>query len=175
MKYSKRINNFFKEHNLYDEVMFKYLENHTDMIDYRDIDQRMLIGCAYAINEKTSKVESFRICIPFDIDDITTLISIHEIVHGIIGYKHLNKKYKHDITVEALSMLYEYIYIYEHPSDKLIKYGKYLDNMINEFSDESYKFALFAREELFMNYNKNYDKMEKLTKKLKYKYRKENE
>ena len=174
MKYSRRINSFFKRHNLYDEKMFRYLEEHTYMIDYRDEDMRVFVGCAYKLNKHNNKVEGFRICIPFDTDDITTMVSIHEIVHGIIGYKCLNKKFIKDITCEALSMLYEYIYISENPSEKLVKYGKYLDSMINDFSDESYKFALYARKEFFNNYDNDFDHMQKLTRKLENKYNKEN-
>ena len=170
--YSEILIDFFKRHNLYDEEMFKYLQEHTDIIDYRDEDTRVCIGCGYLINNKNNKLERFRICIPKVVDNKTALISIHEIVHGIVGYKNLNKKFKNDIIIEALAFLYEKLFINESNDPSLVKYGLYLDSLIEDNDEEKYKYALFARDYLLMNYEKDYYKMEKLSKKLTKKYNK---
>ena len=173
MKYSNEINDFFKRHNVYSEEMFRYLERNTYMVDYRDEEARIAIGCAYAINNITKVLEGLSICIPYNYDDITTLISIHEITHGIIAYKHLNKKYNVDITCEALPMLYEKLYVLERQTPELIKYEKYLDSMISDSSSDSYKYGLYVRDTLLENYNNNYNSMDRLTRKLVRKYNKE--
>ena len=165
MNYHPRIIEFFKRHNMYDPVMFKYLQKNTTMIDYNDIEQRAYIGCSYLL-DKDDKLQSLSLYIPYMDSEETMLISIHEITHGIENYQKLGKKFQKDITIEALPLLYEKIYILENPSDKLIKYGNYLDELILEESAKEYKFALKIREELLKNYNYNMKKMTKLTKKL---------
>jgi hypothetical protein len=98
------------------------------------------------------------------------LISIHEITHGIENYFKLGKKFKEDITLEALPILYEKLYIMENPSDELNEYGKYLDSKITERCQKEYEFALRIREELIENYHFDMHKTSKLVKKLARKY-----
>ena len=172
--YKKELIDFFKRHNLYEKKMFDYLIDHTDMIDYKDEDARMFIGFGYMC-DKDNKLQKFRICVPFVTDNKTMLISIHEIVHGIVGYKYLGKKFKPSIYIETLPILYEKIYIDEMNDPALYEYGKYLDGLIGKSeADEKYRYALYAREYLLNKYNKDFDHMERLSKKLVNKYKNDN-
>ena len=169
--YNKEITEFFKRHNLYDEEMFEYLSSHTIYMDYyNNPEARCTIGAApkRIIN---NKIQDIGICMPYPVDYETTMICIHEIVHGIEIYKHLNKKPIDPFRSEALPFLYERIYQQEI-NDKNY-FGEFLDD-INESLDNKYTFALYAREILLEKYNKNFNKMEKLSKKLVRKYKKEN-
>lgn len=165
MNYNQRIIEFFKRHNLYEEEMFKYLSENSMMIDYQDDDQRAFIGCYYILNKK-GVLERIQLNIPYVYDDATALINVHEIVHGIIYYKKLGKKIKIDVTVEALPMLYEKLYILENPSEAFIKYGEYLDSIIKNNPQKEYKFGLDVREELLKEYDYNMKKMSKKVKRL---------
>ncbi len=169
MNYYEELINFFKRHNMYDEKTFNYLSNHTIMIDYNDPEQRDFIGCFYIL-DKFNRLQSISLGLPYVFNEKTMLISIHELTHGIENYLKLGKKFKKDITIEALPLLYEKIYINENPNEELIKYSKYLDDIIINNCEKEYQFALVIREELLKNYNYNMQKMSKLTKKLSRKY-----
>ena len=169
MIYNEKIIDFFKRHNMYDEKTFKYLQNNSTMIDYRNVEERAFIGCFYVLNKK-EELERLQINIPYVYDDITALINIHEIVHGIENYSKLGKKFKKDITIETLPILYEYIFITESQSSELKSYGKYLDKMIETSNELEYLFALKVRLELLNKYQYNMKKMQKLTKKLSREY-----
>ena len=169
MVYNEKIIDFFKRHNMYDEKTFKYLQNNSTMIDYRNVEERAFIGCFYILNKK-EELERLQINIPYVYDDITALINIHEIVHGIENYSKLGKKFKKDITIETLPILYEYIFITESQSSELKSYGKYLDKMIETSNELEYLFALKVRLELLNKYKYNMKKMQKLTKKLSREY-----
>ena len=169
MVYNEKIINFFKRHNMYDEKTFKYLQNNSTMIDYRNAEERAFIGCFYILNKK-EELERLQINIPYVYDDITALINIHEIVHGIENYSKLGKKFKKDITIETLPILYEYIFITESQSSELKSYGRYLDKMIETSNELEYLFALKVRLELLNKYQYNMKKMQKLTKKLSREY-----
>ena len=149
--------------------MFEYLQTNTMMIDYRDPDQQAFIGCFYTCN-KSDILTNIYLNLPYVYDDKTMLICIHEITHGIENYQKLGKKFKKDITIEALPLLYEKLYIMENKSEELITYGNYLDEKITEECDKEYRFALKIREELLKKYENNMNKMVKLTKKLARKY-----
>ena len=169
MVYNEKIIDFFKRHNMYDEKKFQYLQDNSTMIDYRNVEERAFIGCFYILNKK-EELERLQINIPYVYDDITALINIHEIVHGIENYSKLGKKFKKDITIETLPILYEYIFITESQSSELKSYGKYLDKMIETSNELEYLFALKVRLELLNKYQYNMKKMQKLTKKLSREY-----
>ena len=100
------------------------------------------------------------------------LINIHEITHGIENYQKLGKRFKNNITIETLPLLYEKIYIQETNNDELTKYGRMLDKIILEEEKNEYLFGLRAREELIRNFNnEDIDKMSKKCKRLIRKYR----
>lgn len=163
---------FFKRHNAYDVDAFRYIENHLDIVDSRDEEVQMFIGVAYAKNQN-DKLLRYRVCIPTCDDLTSTLKAIHELTHGIVAYKYLGKKFKKDASVEIMSLLFEKIFIEETKDQRLTDYGKYLDSMIDEESDISYRCALSVRDELYEGYT-NFDKTYKKGKKLAKKYERKN-
>ena len=165
MNYNPKLIDFFKRHNMYDEKTFKYLSSHTTMIDYNDPEQRDFVGCFYIL-DNNNILQSLVLDLPYVNNEKTMLISIHELTHGIENYSKIGKKFKKDITCEALPILYEKLYINEFPSEELLSYSKYLDNLIINNCEKEYQFALAIREELLKNYNYDMKKMSKLTKKL---------
>ena len=170
MKYNHEIVDFFKRHNMYDEEMFNYLENNTTMLDYRDPEQRDFVGCFYIQNKKNI-LRALHINIPYVYDELTALIDVNGITHGIESYYRIGKKFKKNITIEVLPILYEKLYILDNNSDRFIACGKYLDEMIGRDSPEEYLLALKMRDELLKNYNYDMREMQKLSKKLVKKYR----
>lgn len=170
MEYHPKVINFFKKHNMYDERLFKYLKENSTLLDYAYEEQRFMIGCFYIL-DKHNILRGLRLNLPYVTDEKTALINIHELTHGIENYYKMGKKFKKDITIETLPLLYEKLYILENPSEELITYGKYLDNLIEETSEKEYKYALKVREELLKNYDYNMVKMQKRTKKLVRKYK----
>ena len=169
MKFNQGVIEFFKKHNMYEEKMFNYLEDNTNMLDYKDPDERCFIGCFYILDKK-GKLSRLILNIPYVYDDITALINIHEITHGIEHYPQIGKKFIKDTTIEALPIMYEKLYIMDNPSEELIKYGIYLDTLCNKDNAIEYQVALEMRDELLKNYNYNMKKMKKLTKKIVKKY-----
>ena len=169
MNYNQGIVDFFKKHNMYDERVFEYLQANTTMLDYRDPEQRDFAGCFY-IKEKNDVLRRLLLCIPYVYNCETALINIHEITHGIENYRKIGKKFKKDITVETLPILYEKLYILDNPSDEIIAYSRYLDEVCRDGAVE-YQYALRVRDELLSNYNYDMHRMEKLSKKLVRKYR----
>jgi hypothetical protein len=171
--FEEEVIGFFKRHNLYEEKMFMYLKDHIDMIDYNDEDLRVLIGTAYAVNKKNRKIINMRICIPYCQDEITALICIHEIAHGIYGYKKLNKKYN-PLEIELLPMILERIYIEEKQSNNLKKYADFLDSIIDEESDEKYRFGLENRGSLEERDLRNFKSIDRSTRKLARRWKRNN-
>lgn len=131
MKYHSKVVNFFKEHNLYEEKMFDYLQNQSTMVDYQNPDERIIIGCYYILDKK-GKLKELMLNLPYVYDEKTMLINIHEITHGIENYQKLGKRFKNNITIETLPLLYEKIYIQEVNNEELTKYGESLDKIIEE-------------------------------------------
>lgn len=158
--YNDNIIMFFKRHNLYDEEMFKYLEEHTDFFDYYDDNYIGCLGSGEHIDSRTGKLTHFRICIPYCINKETMLVDLHEIMHGIVFYKHLNKKYKEDITIELLPFIIERMYLEECKDENLIKFHNRLDSTIDSNSEEKYRFALRYRDELYKDFNGDIESIE---------------
>lgn len=82
MKFHEQLILFFKKHNLYDKEMFDYFLENATMIDYQDEEQRIFIGCFYIFNQKNI-LQKIHLVLPRIYDEITILISIHELLHGI--------------------------------------------------------------------------------------------
>ena len=172
MRFHPKLIEFFKSHNMYEQEVFEYLQKQSTMIDYDDPEQRCFVGCFYILDKK-GKLNGLRLNLPYVNSEETMLISIHELTHGFENYQKIGKKFKKDITIEALPLLYEKIYILENPSDKLIQYSKFIDQIITEKSEKEYRFGLKIREELLKQYNNQPQKMVKMTKKLARVHRKE--
>lgn len=162
MIYNSELIDFFKRHNMYNDVMFNYLQDNTIMIDYNYEENRDFIGCFHIM--KNGRLKKISLVTPYPVSKITTLINIHEITHGIELYKYLNKKFKLDKSCEVLPMLYERIYVNEINSSKLLEYANNLDKKIT--NEEEYLLGLKLREELLKDYNYNFNSMKRKVKKL---------
>lgn len=169
MVFNPDLINFFKRHNLYNKEMFDYFSKNANMIDYRDEEQRILMGCFY-IFDKKNRLKSIHLNVPYIYDDITMLISIHEFIHAIMMYKFINKKVNIGIDKEVLPMLYEKIYINENNNPILIEYEKKLNKLINPKEDKEYVIGLALREQLIENYNYDFEKLSRKVKRLVRKY-----
>ena len=165
MTYNNDLIDFFKRHNIYEAEMFKYLSEHSTMIDYDIEEYRPFVGCFPKLTKDNHLIDVY-LNMPYVKNNTTMLISIHELVHGIECYQNIGKIYKKDITVETLPLLYEKIYIQENNDPELTKYGKYLDNIILTNNQEEYLFGLKNRDYLLRKYDYNISKMQKAVKKL---------
>ena len=170
MKYSDDLINFFKRHGMYDEIMFDYLQCKSIMIDFRDPDQKILVGSARAI-DRDNRLRDIILVMPFIYDKETMLVSINTLVHGIEAFPYLGKHFPKDYPTEALPLLYEKIYLEEQADNSLRSFAKRLDDMIRESDDKKYKIGLLIRDELFKEYDFNMKKMQNKAKKLSRKYR----
>lgn len=170
MKFNPKLIDFFKRHNLYDEKMFTYFENHSTMLDSDYLDEMMFRACAHQIDTKTGILKGIHLNLPYVKDEKTMLDSIHELTHAIFAYPMIGKKFKKDIKIEALPLLYEKLYILENPSKELIAYANYLDSMITS-NDPTYQFGLKIRDELLAEYNYNPKKTAKMVDKISRKIR----
>ena len=170
MAYHPKIIDFYQKHNMYDKKIFEYLEYNTTLIDYDYEEERDLIGCFYVLNKKEI-LRDIKLVIPFVSDEMTSIINIHEITHGIENYYKMGKIFQKDLTIETMPLLYEKLYILENPTKKMIQCGKYLDSMITKDSPEEYRFALYARDKLLEEYNYNMANSQALAKKLVKKYK----
>ena len=130
MIFNSKLIDFFKRHSLYDKDMFDYLSQHTTMIDYRDEEQRIFMGCFFIL-DKNNQLKDIHLAVPYVFDDITMLISIHELVHAISLYPSIDKKVDIGIDIEVLPMFFEKIYINEINNPKLIEYEKKLNKLID--------------------------------------------
>lgn len=163
MVYNNKLIDFFKRHNLYDDDMFNYFQDNSIMVDYRLEETRDMIG-TYYIFGKNNKLKSFYLAIPYLDDDITMLISIHEIVHAIMAYDRLNKSLVIDSSCEILPMLYEKIFVLESKSQKASDFLNYLDSNIR--CVEQYENGFILREQLIDYYDYDFKKINKKAKKL---------
>lgn len=173
MRFNPKLIDFFKRHKLYDEEMFKYFEEHSTMIDSNYDEERMTTGCAYLIDKNTGILKDIHLNLPYikpnAKEEELILDSIHELTHAIFTYPKIGKKFKRDITIETLPLLYEKLYIMENSSPRLIAYGYRLDDAITEEYPE-YVFALKARDELYPEYHKNPEEIAKIVHKMGQKY-----
>lgn len=173
-QYYKDFIDFFKKHNLYEEKMFDYIRRNSTLLDYRDDEQRIFIGCFY-ICGKQNILQKIKLCVPFINSQITILINIHEYLHAIELYSKIGKKYQSKDTEEVLPMLYESLYFLDNPSKELENHLLYLNSRIKDDSKESYKIALSIEKELLKYYkeeNPDFKKLQNKVKKLTKQYKK---
>ena len=169
MKLNPKLIDFFKKHKLYNPEMFNYFEEHSTMIDSNYSEERMATGCAYLIDKNTGILKDIHLNLPYVSSEETMLDSIHELTHAIFTYSKIGKKFKRDITIETLPLLYEKIYIMENSSPRMVAYGHRLDEIVTEEYPE-YAFALKAREELYSKYHQNPEEIAKIVHKMGQKY-----
>lgn len=169
MTFNPKLIDFFKEHNMYETEMFKYFQKQSTMVDYDDPSQRCFVGCFYILDKTGARLTGIRLNLPYINSDETMLISIHELTHAVFSYPKIGKRFKKDITIETLPLLYEKIYINEHPSKSLETYLHKLDGMTHEKYPE-YAFGLKAREKLYQVYQNNPKKIAKIVEKMSQEY-----
>ncbi len=163
---NRNIMDFFMRHNMYDSGTFRYIANNTEMFDYIIEEQkRDAMGFVTHIDD-FQVLRGFTLCMPNPVDSRTRLIIINCISQAIYAYKYLNKLMTNAMRLEALGFLYEKLYILESNDPDLVKFGQFIDNSIDENTQEKYKFALFARDYLVDSYEDDINKMDKLSKKL---------
>lgn len=150
--YYNKFIDFFKEHNMYDEEMFKYLRENSTLFDYRDEDMQKMIGCYCALDSK-DRLKAISLVVPFIDSDKTVLINIHEYAHGITAYKGLGKKYRHTLDREIVPLLLEKIYAMQNPA--LLPYVEKLNERIINSEKKDYQIALRVVDELFEDYQKS--------------------
>ena len=169
MKLNPKLIEFFKKHNLYEFEMFSYFEKHSTMLDSDYPDEMMFRTCAHQIDARTGILKGIHLNLPYVKNEETMLDSIHELTHAIFAYPQIGKKFKKDITIETLSLLFEKLYILENPSEKLIAYYKHLNSTITE-NDKEYYYGDKMSDELLNNYDYNPKHTIKNLKKLSKKY-----
>ena len=164
--------NFLRKHNLYDEDLLAYINNHTIIFDYLDEDRRKSIGI-YSEYDKESKLRRFTLCLPSLNSPEAELITIHFYINAIELFNHLGTTYTTTKESKILPMLYEKIYLSEYPSTALKNYIISLDKEVRENSDIDERIALAVQPELLKYYqekNPSYKKLVKKAKKLSQKY-----
>ena len=161
---------FLKKYNIYNKNILEYIKENSQVIDYRDEEKRNSIGCYYELHNGILK--QIHTCNPYIYDEITALINVHQYVHVYSAYKYLGKFFKITDTIETLPILYEQLYVLEHPTKELVNFQNFLNSTIKEDSPLKYRMALEAQKELLDYYNDknpNYkalqSKAHKLTKK----------
>ena len=156
---------FLRSHNIYNDKVYKYYLNNSNYFDYYNEDVfRNYIGCSFITN-KNNILKQIIPVVPYLVDDITTLINIHEYVHTLCAYDKLNKKFEMSITDEILPIFYEKLFVLESNNSKLDDYEKKLDNMALKSNDKKYLLALKMSKSLLCIYN--YDEFNKMTVKTK--------
>ncbi len=166
MNFHQQLIDFFKKHNMYEENMFNYFKKQCTLIDYNIEEHRAFIGTYPLIKKNSNSIIGLKITVPYIINNKTMLINIHELVHAIEYYERIGKKYKSELTEEALPLLYEKLFILEKNDPELTAYGKYLDRCIQDDNITKYSFGLDVRDTLLNNYSYDMHKMQKLVKKM---------
>lgn len=158
---------FLKQHDLYDEEIFKYYWDNTFMFDYIDDELRRFIGCSFILDGNNC-LKGIMACAPFIEDDRTVLINIHEYVHVLLMYPYIGKKCDIGRDIEVLAIFYEKLYVLENNNPELDKYSNYLDSKIYYTNEKEYVLGLALRDKLNRLYDKGYSvkKLEKTAKRL---------
>lgn len=166
MYYQKFIN-FLKKHNLYNEEVLTYWKNNKMSFDYREEEQRDLIGVYYKF--KTNILERIQLIVPFIDNDKTVLINIHEYIHLLLLYPYINKKCVIDKDKEVLPFYFERLYIEENNTEELKEYYQYLNRMIIKDNINEYIIALKKSDILLKKYRKkDIKQLKRLIKKIRY-------
>lgn len=171
--FDKKIEDFFKKHNLYDEEMFAYIYQYSYQVDYYDDAQNCAIGGPPKTDKYTDRIEGPRVCYPYVIDEITRLIAVHELAHAIYWYQRIGKK-PNRIMSELFPMIVEKLYIEENRTSILEAFEKRLDSIITPNSPECYRFALANRDNLLGIDLSDVKAFDKKSKKLLRKWKREN-
>ncbi|MBQ6285198.1 MAG: hypothetical protein IJK67_02670 [Bacilli bacterium] len=171
--FNKKIEDFFKKHNLWNKEMFSYIYSISNEVDYYDKNINFAVGCPPKVNNHTGKIEGFQLTIPYCVDGITTMIAVHEIAHAIYWYKKIGQTYD-EIQEELFPMIVERLYVEENKTSTLESYEKFLDSTIDSKEDSSYSFALVNRESFMKTNLDDFKLFDKSARKLARKWRRKN-
>lgn len=143
----KVIDDFFKYQNIGDEKRKKVM---TKVITYPlcDLD---FIG-AYPKVDNNILID-YKLRLPKATDIYSSLIYIHEIIHGLILQDNINTNFKEDIFEEVLPMLYEDLFI----NYLVEEYGYDIKDLYNEytllrFKDPNINYKYFIARLIINNY-----------------------
>ncbi len=169
--YYKVFIDFLKKHKLYNEEALKYLYANGIFFDFSEEEYHYFIGCYYIF--KNNKLQKTQIIAPYIKNEETLLINIHEFTHGLLLYRHLNKKVTIGKDSEVLPMLYERVYLKENHTETAKIFIDKLNNNITPASKIDYIIALNIQEQMLTHQAKedNPIKLEKTAKKLVKKYK----
>ena len=164
---------FLKKYNIYDEEIYRYYLENANRFDYYNDDfLRNFIGCSLIIDNKHNGLKQIIPTVPYPVDDVTTLINIHEYVHLFSIYNKLGKKYKKDISEEVLPIFYEKLFVLENGNSNLNNYEKQLDEIALKENDERYLLALKISQYLLDSLNVfTFNELVKVVKKVRKKIR----
>ena len=137
MTINESIVNFFKKHNLYDKKMFSYFEAYGEMVDYYDPNENYTIGVGHDMRD--GKLNRFSVVLPIPVDEISTTACIFHLTEAIEAYKHLGKEFDSKVSVEAIPMLYEKLYVEEANDARLTAHKYLLDTAVTSNSPEKYR------------------------------------
>lgn len=160
---------FIHKHGIYDEKVFKYYLDNAYTFDYYNEEFLIpAIGCTLIIKNKILK--EITPIIPNEVDEITSLINVHEYVHTLCLYSRLNKRWKKEAYDEVLPIFYEKLFIKEYGNTNLENYGNILDNAAIKDGNKEYITSIKVCDELLSNYK--HDGIDCISKKAKKLYKK---
>ena len=158
--------NFFKKHGIYNENIFKHINDNKVIFDYLDEERNYQIGYHPIIKEGI--LTDVIVYVPFINNQKTLLINIYVYMHAIQLCKYLGKKINLNNNTEVLSMLYERIYVNEINNHNLETYLNTLDEKTKVAGSPKQKAALTAQKELLKYYQEQkptYSQMKRKAKK----------
>ena len=145
----KIIDDFFEYQNINDKKRKKVI---SKSITYPSCDLN-LIG-AYPEIDNNNILIDYKLRIPKVTDIYSSLIYIHEVIHGLILQDNINNYFSEDIFEEVIPMLYEDLFI-----DYLTEeYGYDIKDLYNEytllrFKDPNIDYKYFIARLIINNYN----------------------
>ena len=141
--YEKKVVEFLKRLNLYSEDVLDFIKDKTIHINYSDADSREFIGC-YPIMED-NVIRDIRLCVPVIEDDFTAAINVHEYIHLLRLYRHLDEEFEFTNSEEVSPVIFEILFL-SSKGDK--KFAEYLD-YYKEYVENKKDSALIAFLEIY--------------------------
>lgn len=168
--YTKFID-FLKRHDLYNQEIFKYIEENIERFDEHYNELMLIRGIYYNYNDN-EELKNFKLCVPYIDNEKTAFLNLGPYIKAIHAYPKLGKKYKQNAEIEIIVMYYEKLFISETKNKEL---ERYLNNIIStikkENTERKYKITVKALEELEgLEKDTNYKKIKSKAKKLSIKH-----
>lgn len=164
--YYRKFIDFLKKHNIYDEEIVEYFNDHSTRFDYLEDEYREFIGIYYLF-DKTNTLKGLNIVVPYINNDKTILINVHEYIHLYMLYDKLDKFCVLGKDREVLPIFFERVFINENPTEELINYQQEINQSIYDNDQEEYLLALRLSDELNDYYdNQSFNKLNRKVKRL---------